>query len=96
LKSAIKTFKKITFIVISLLIFSCTSPERRIKKNISRLNEGEIASTSKYIHPDDYSKLYIFNKRFIENDNSFFIELLSTDRTGALAQVFRARGKRVR
>ena len=79
MKSAIETFKKITFIVIPLFIFSCTSPERRVKKIISRLNEGEIASASKYIHPDDYSKLYIFNKRFIQNDNSFFIELLSTD-----------------
>ena len=63
--------------MIPLFILSCTSPERRVKKIISRLNEGEIALASKYVHPDDYSKLYIFNKRFIENDNSFFIELLS-------------------
>lgn len=78
LSLTIEIFKKITLFVFSLFLFSCTSPEKRVKKIISRLNEGEIALASKYIHPDDYSKLYIFNKRFIENDNTFYIELLST------------------
>ncbi|MGV1011656.1 MAG: SH3 domain-containing protein [Flavobacterium sp.] len=69
---------KIILLFICFSIYSCTTPEKRVKKIISRLNEGEITSASKYIYPKDHAKLYVFNKRFIENDNSFYIELLET------------------
>lgn len=70
--------KKFTLFVIPFFILSCNSPEKRVKKIISRLNEGEIASASKHIYPVDHAKLYVFSKRFIENDNSFYIELIET------------------
>lgn len=60
--------------LISIVLVSCDSNERNIKKTFIRLNSGETAAASKYIWPEDQKNLYTFEQRFL-SDN----ELLSLD-----------------
>lgn len=60
--------------LISLLLVSCDSNERNIKKTFNRLNAGETSSASKYIWPEDHKNLYTFEQRFLSEN-----ELLSFD-----------------
>lgn len=60
--------------LISLVLVACDSNERNIKKTFNRLNAGETSSASKYIWPEDHKNLYIFEQRFLGEN-----ELLSFD-----------------
>jgi hypothetical protein len=60
--------------LISLVLVSCDSNERNIKKTFNRLNAGETSSASKYIWPEDHKNLYTFEQRFLSEN-----ELLSFD-----------------
>ena len=60
--------------LISIVLVSCDSNERNIKKTFIRLNSGETSAASKYIWPEDHKNLFTFEQRFL-NEN----ELLSFD-----------------
>ncbi len=60
--------------LISLVLVSCDSNERNIKKTFIRLNSGETSAASKYIWPEDQKNLYTFEQRFLSEN-----ELLSLD-----------------
>ena len=60
--------------LISLVLVSCDSNERNIKKTFNRLNAGETSAASKYIWPEDHKNLYTFEQRFLSKN-----ELLSFD-----------------
>jgi hypothetical protein len=60
--------------VLSIVLVSCDSNERNIKKTFNRLNAGETSSASKYIWPEDHKNLYTFEERFLSKN-----ELLSFD-----------------
>lgn len=60
--------------LISIVLVSCDSNERNIKKTFNRLNSGETSAASKYIWPEDHKNLYTFDKRFLSKN-----ELLSFD-----------------
>jgi hypothetical protein len=62
--------------LISLLLVSCDSNERNIKKTFNRLNSGETSAASKYVWPEDHKNLYTFEKRFLSKNDllSFDIE----------------------
>lgn len=69
--------KLITLSILSLLFISCDSNERSIKKTFSRLNSHEISSASKYIWPEDYKNLYIFNQRFLSQNDLTSLDIES-------------------
>lgn len=70
-----KSMKNLIYLtLISLVLFSCDSNERNIKKTFNRLNAGETSSASKYIWPEDHKNLYTFKQRFLSKN-----ELLSFD-----------------
>ncbi len=54
--------------IVVFLLFSCNSRERMAKKFFKRINANEINASSKYVWPEDYKKLYVFNKRFLEKN----------------------------
>jgi hypothetical protein len=58
----------LTTLLTILVLTSCNSNERRVKKFIKRLNAREINSASKYIWPEDHASLYVFNERFLRKD----------------------------
>ncbi len=62
--------------LISLVLVSCDSNERNIKKTFNRLNAGETSAASKYIWPEDHKNLYTFEQRFLSKNDllSFDIE----------------------
>ena len=60
--------------LISLVLVSCDSNERNIKKTFNRLNAGETSAASKYIWPENHKNLYTFEQRFLSKN-----ELLSFD-----------------
>ena len=64
--------------LISLLLVSCDSNERNIKKTFNRLNSGETSAASKYIWPEDHKNLYTFEQRFLSKNKllSFDIETI--------------------
>ena len=67
--------KKLIYLtLISLVLVSCDTNERNIKKAFIRLNSGETSAASKYIWPEDHKNLFTFEQRFL-NEN----ELLSFD-----------------
>ncbi|HAR20336.1 MAG TPA: hypothetical protein DCR46_06705 [Cytophagales bacterium] len=72
-------FKYLFWILIALITLSCNSPERKLKKFIKRVNAREVNASSKYIWPEDYDKLYIFKKRFIDPNPLASFELLEAD-----------------
>ena len=71
----------LTPLLTLLLLTSCNSNERRVKKFIKRLNAREINSASKYLWPEDHASLYVFNERFLANDEltTFEIKELKSD-----------------
>jgi hypothetical protein len=64
--------------LISLVLVSCDSNERNIKKTFNRLNSGETSAASKYIWPEDHKNLYTFEQRFLNKNDllSFDIETI--------------------
>ena len=68
----------IYLIFISLVLISCDSNERNIKKTFNRLNAGETSAASKYIWPEDHKNLYTFEQRFLNKNEllSFDIEII--------------------
>lgn len=71
----------VTSLLTLLLLSSCNSNERRVKKFIKRLNAREINSASKYLWPEDHASLFVFNERFLKNDEltTFDIKELESD-----------------
>ncbi len=65
--------------LLSLLLFSCNSRERMVKKFFKRVNANEVNAASKYVWPEDYNKLYVFNKRFLENNPLTNFEIIEVD-----------------
>ena len=70
----LKMKKLIYLTLISLVLVSCDTNERNIKKAFIRLNSDETSAASKYIWPEDHKNLFTFEQRFL-NEN----ELLSFD-----------------
>ena len=67
--------KKLIYLTLILLVLvSCDTNERNIKKAFIRLNSDETSAASKYIWPEDHKNLFTFEQRFL-NEN----ELLSFD-----------------
>ena len=66
----------ITIVILFILVCSCNSNERRVKKFIKRLNAREINSASKYVWPEDHASLFIFNERFLRNDELTTFDIL--------------------
>lgn len=68
----------IYLILLSLVLVSCDSNERNIKKTFNRLNAGETSAASKYIWPEDHKNLYTFEQRFLSKNDllSFDIETI--------------------
>ncbi len=64
--------------LLSIVLVSCDSNERNIKKTFDRLNAGETSSASKYIWPEDHKNLYTFEQRFLSKNGllSFDIETI--------------------
>ncbi len=64
--------------LLSIVLVSCDSNERNIKKTFDRLNSGETSSASKYIWPKDHKNLYTFKQRFLSKNDllSFDIETI--------------------
>jgi hypothetical protein len=60
--------------LLSIVLISCDSNERNIKKTFNRLNAGETSAASKYIWPEDHKNLYTFEQRFLSKNG-----LLSCD-----------------
>ena len=58
----------IYLIFISLVLISCDSNERNIKKTFNRLNSHETSAASKYIWPEDHKNLYTFDQRFLSKN----------------------------
>ena len=65
-------------VLLSILLISCDSNERNIKKTFNRLNSGETSAASKYIWPKDHKNLYTFEQRFLSKNDllSFDIETI--------------------
>lgn len=72
----ISSMKTILTVIISFFILtSCNSNERMVKKFIKRINAREINSASKYLWPEDHASLYVFNQRFLQNDELTTFEI---------------------
>lgn len=70
--------KKIIFLLLTTILFvSCDTNERNIKKTFSRLNSRETAAASKYVWPEDHKNLYVFEKRFLNNNKLLSIDIES-------------------
>lgn len=82
----------LTFISL-IFLFSCNSDSRKVKKFLGRLNAGEINSSSKYVWPEDHNRLYVFQKRFLDNKDLLSLEYIDGntrnegDRTFIEAQI---------
>lgn len=61
----IQSIKLFTLFSLILCLFSCNSNERQIKKFFKRINANEINSASKYVWPEDHSRLFVLNRRFL-------------------------------
>lgn len=100
--------KKIKYLILlSIVLISCDSNERNIKKTYLRLNDGEIAAASKYIWPEDHKNLYTFEQRFLNknellsfdietikglNDNSYSVTINCSNCNEELLQYFKKKG----
>lgn len=65
----------IYLILLSLVLVSCDSNERNIKKTFNRLNAGETSAASKYIWPEDHKDLYSFEQRFLSKNDLLFFDV---------------------
>jgi hypothetical protein len=65
----------ISILLFSILLQSCNSDERKIKKFLNRLNHREMNQAAEYIWPLDYGKLYVFNQRFLQNNQLMSLDL---------------------
>ncbi|MGO4819773.1 hypothetical protein [Flavobacterium sp. W22_SRS_FP1] len=61
--------------LISVLLASCDSNERNIKKTFNRLNSGETSSASKYVWPEDHQNLYTFEQRFLNQNKLISLDI---------------------
>lgn len=67
---------KLLLLLIAMIgLQSCNHGERKIKKFLSRLNARELDSSSEYVWPKDHSKLYVFNQRFVKDNELMSFEL---------------------
>lgn len=60
---------------------SCNGNERQVRKIFKRINAGEINSASKYVWPEDHAKLFVFHKRFLENNPLTTFEFIKSETT---------------
>lgn len=60
-------------------LFSCNNRERMVEKFFKRLNANEVNASSKYVWPEDYNKLYVFNKRFLANSQLTNFEVIESE-----------------
>jgi len=82
MKTKKPTFFYIFLTLTTLIIMtSCNSETRTVKKFLGRLNAREINSSSKYLWPEDHNRLYIFNKRFLENNDLVSLEYIEGNST---------------
>ncbi len=65
--------------ILLFLLFSCNSRERMVKKFFKRMNANEVNAASKYVWPEDYKKLYVFNKIFLEKSPLTNFEIVELD-----------------
>jgi hypothetical protein len=79
----------LTTLLAILLLTSCNSNERMVKKFIKRINAREINSASKYLWPEDHASLYVFNERFLANDKltTFDIKEVSENGSSVTAKI---------
>lgn len=66
-----------------LLLTSCNSNERMVKKFIKRINSREINSASKYLWPEDHASFFVFNERFLLNDKLTTFDIKEVIENGA-------------
>ncbi len=93
--------------LLSIILVSCDSNERNIKKTFNRLNAGETSAASKYIWPEDHKNLYTFEQRFLSenellsfdietieklNDESYKVTLNCSNGNEALLTYFKSKG----
>jgi hypothetical protein len=50
-----------------------------VEKFFKRLNANEVNASSKYVWPEDYNKLYVFNKRFLANSQLTNFEVIESE-----------------
>lgn len=81
--------KILSLLLILTILTSCNSNERMVKKFIKRINAREINSASKYLWPEDHASLYVFNQRFLQNDEltTFEIEEVSENNEVITAKI---------
>lgn len=65
--------------LLFFLLFSCNNRERMVEKFFKRLNANEVNASSKYVWPEDYNKLYVFNKRFLANSQLTNFEVIESE-----------------
>ncbi len=65
-----------------LLLTSCNSNERMVKKFIKRINAREINAASKYLWPEDHASLYVFNERFLADDKLTTFDIKEVNENG--------------
>ena len=65
--------------LLFFLLFSCNNRERMVEKFFKRLNANEVNASSKYVWPEDYNKLYVFNKRFLANSQLTNFEIIESE-----------------
>src|SRR5574344_884903 len=67
--------KQILLLVVSvLLLSSCSSNERMVKKFVSRINADEYDASSVYIFPDDRAKLDFFARKVKQRCKTTFFK----------------------
>jgi hypothetical protein len=60
---------------LSVVLTSCDSNERNIKKTFNRLNSGETSAASKYVWPKDHKNLYTFEQRFLAQNKLTSVDI---------------------
>lgn len=73
----------LTTLLAILLLTSCNSNERKVKKFIKRISAREINSASKYLWPEDHASLYVFNERFLANDKLTTFDIKEVTENGS-------------
>jgi hypothetical protein len=74
-----KFFNLIIAFGLLITFTSCNGNERQVRKIFKRINAGEINSASKYVWPEDHAKLFVFHKRFLENNPLTTFEFIKSE-----------------
>jgi hypothetical protein len=80
MKTFIKGFAKYIFLFLSIvLLSSCSSEGRLLKKFVSRMNANEFNASSIYIFPEDRAKLEFFAREVKGQSQSSFLKIVDYD-----------------